>query len=112
MSRIVVMGAGIGGITQAYELKKELPREHEVVLVSDSDRFEFTPSNPWVAVGWRQQEKITINLPELMKKHGIEFHSQGVRRLHPHENRLEMEFDGSIDYDYLVIATGPRLAFE
>ena len=48
MSRIVVMGAGIGGITQAYELKKELPSAHEIVLVSDSDQFEFTPSNPWV----------------------------------------------------------------
>jgi len=112
MSKIVVMGAGIGGITQAYELKKELRNEHEVVLVSDSDRFEFTPSNPWVAVGWRQQEKITIRLPDLMKKHGIEFHSQGVRRLHPEKNCLEMNDDGVIDYDYLVIATGPRLAFE
>lgn len=112
MSRIVVMGAGIGGITQAYELRKELPGEHEIVLVSDSDKFEFTPSNPWVAVGWRKQEKITINLPDLMQKYGIEFHSQGVRRLHPAENRLEMQDDGSIDYDYLVIATGPRLAFE
>ncbi len=112
MSRIVVMGAGIGGITQAYELKKELPSAHEIVLVSDSDQFEFTPSNPWVAVGWREQEKITVNLPDLMQKHGIEFHSQGVRRLHPAENRLEMHDDSSINYDYLVIATGPRLAFE
>ncbi len=112
MSKIVVMGAGIGGIKQAYELRKELRKEHQVVLVSDSDRFEFTPSNPWVAVGWREPEKITIELPELMRKYGIEFHSQGVRRLHPDKNCLEMNDDGTIDYDYLVIATGPRLAFE
>ncbi len=112
MSKIVVLGAGIGGITQAYELKKALRKEHQVVLVSDSDRFEFTPSNPWVAVGWREPKKITIELPDLMQKHGIEFHSQGVRRLHPDKNSLEMNDDGKIDYDYLVIATGPRLAFE
>ena len=112
MARIVVMGGGIGGITQAYELKKALPGEHEVVLVSDSSRFEFTPSNPWVAVGWRQRDKTTLELPGLMLKHGIEFHGQGVRKLHPNENRLEMSDDASIDYDYLVISTGPKLAFE
>lgn len=112
MARIVVMGAGIGGTTQAYELRKELARNHQVVLVSDSDHFEFTPSNPWVAVGWREQQKISIELPDLMKKHGIEFHSQGVRRLQANKNQLQMNDDAVIDYDYLVIATGPKLAFD
>ena len=46
MATIIVMGAGIGGISQAYELQKELGRQHRVIVVSDSDRFEFTPSNP------------------------------------------------------------------
>ncbi len=112
MAKIVVMGAGVGGISQAYELRKELGHAHQIVLVSDSERFEFTPSNPWVAVGWRKAQQTTVVLPALMQKHGIEFHSQGVRRLHPAENRLELYDDSSIDYDYLVIATGPRLAFE
>ena len=112
MARIVVMGAGIGGISQAYELRKEVGKEHKVILVSDSDRFEFTPSNPWVAVGWRTGKKITVDLPRLMDKYGIEFHSQGVRRLHPQHNHLEMNNDEVIDYDYLVIATGPKLAFD
>ena len=112
MAKIVVMGAGIGGITQAYELRKELSKDHKIVLVGDSERFEFTPSNPWVAVGWRKPEQITIDLPDLMQKYGIGFSSVGVRRLHPDENRLELNDDSSIEYDYLVIATGPKLAFE
>jgi sulfide:quinone oxidoreductase len=53
MARIVVMGADIGGISQVYELREELSQEHEIFLVGDSNRFEFTPSNPWVAVGCR-----------------------------------------------------------
>jgi sulfide:quinone oxidoreductase len=106
------MGAGIGGISQAYELRKKLAKNHDIVLIGDSDRFEFTPSNPWVAVGWRKQEQITIDLPDLMKKYGIEFSGKGVKRLHPEESRLELHGDSSVDYDFLVIATGPKLAFE
>ena len=112
MARIVVMGAGIGGISQVYELRKALGKEHEIVLIGDSERFEFTPSNPWVAVGWRKQKQITVDLPDTMQKYGIEFYSQGVKRLHPDDNRLELGDGETIDYDYLVIATGPKLAFE
>ena len=112
MAKIVVMGAGIGGISQIYELRKELGKEHELVLVGDSDYFEFTPSNPWVAVGWRTGKQIKVGLRDLMKKYGIEFNGAGVRRLHADENRLEMNDDSSVEYDYLVIATGPKLAFE
>ena len=83
MAKIVVMGAGIGGISQVYELRKELGKEHEIFLVGDSDRFEFTPSNPWVAVGWRKGEQLKVDLPELMSKYGIGFSGAGVRRLHP-----------------------------
>jgi len=112
MAKIVVMGAGIGGISQVYELRKALGNDHDIVLVGDSDHFEFTPSNPWVAVGWRKAEQIKVNLPELMSKYGIQFNSSGVQRLHPEENRLELNDESSISYDYLVIATGPKLAFE
>ena len=112
MPKIVVMGAGIGGITQAYELREVLARDHEIVLIGDSERFEFTPSNPWVAVGWRKAGQITVDLPDLMQKYGITFSSAGVRRVHAEESRLELNDDSSVDYDYLVIATGPKLAFD
>jgi sulfide:quinone oxidoreductase len=112
MAKIVVMGAGIGGMSQVYELRQTLGKAHDIVLVSDSDRFEFTPSNPWVAVGWRKEKQITIELPDLMRKYGIEFHGHGVKRVHPAANRIELNDGETIDYDFLVIATGPKLAFE
>lgn len=112
MATIAVMGAGIGGISQIYELRKTLGKKHRLILIGDSDRFEFTPSNPWVAVGWRKEKQVTVALPKLMEKYGIEFSSKGVRRVHPAENSLELNDGSFINCDYLVIATGPRLAFD
>ena len=112
MANIVVIGAGIGGITQVYELREELGQEHDILLIGDSETFEFTPSNPWVAVGWRKPKQITIELPKLMQKYGIGFSAVGARRVHPDKNTVELNDDTTVSYDYLVIATGPRLAFE
>ena len=112
MATIAVVGAGIGGISQVYELNNEFDGQHHIVLIADSDRFEFTPSNPWVAVGWRKPEQIVVDLPGLMAKHNIEFSSEGVKRIEPEDNRLVLNDDSHVDYDFLVIATGPKLAFE
>lgn len=112
MARITVLGAGIGGISMAYELKKALGGEHAITLISNNPYFQFTPSNPWVGVGWRTKENITVELAPLMAKHGITFVRGSAARLHPAENRLALADGAGHDYDYLVVATGPELAFD
>lgn len=62
MAQIVVLGAGLGGVMAAYELRKELGREHGVMLIGQGPRFQFVPSNPWVAVGWRDRDDIEVDL--------------------------------------------------
>jgi hypothetical protein len=47
----------------AYELRAKVGRQAEVVVVSDSARFHFVPSNPWVALRWRKPEDIKVHLP-------------------------------------------------
>ncbi len=111
MARIVIMGAGIGGIPTAYEMREKARPEDEIIVISDSPTFHFVPSNPWVAVNWRKPDDIKVDLEPCFSKKKIKFNSSGVRRVHPSENRLELGDDSSLDYDFLVIATGPRLAF-
>ena len=61
MAHIVVLGAGTGGMPCAYELRAELGKEHEITLVNSQDYFQFVPSNPWVAVGWRDRSSTSAN---------------------------------------------------
>ncbi|GMU69263.1 MAG: sulfide-quinone reductase [Steroidobacteraceae bacterium] len=112
MAHVIVVGAGIGGVPCAYELRKRLPDRHQVTLIGSSERFEFTPSNPWVAVGWREQAKVSVHLPERMRRRGIDFRAQPVTHIDAEGSALTLADGRRLTYDYLVIATGPQLAFD
>lgn len=112
MAHIVILGAGIGGISMAYDLRETLGKSHEISLVSNTSYFQFVPSNPWVGVGWRSQKDITVELAPLMQKFGITFVQKSAKRLDPAANAIHFADDTSLTYDYLVIATGPELAFD
>ena len=110
--RIIVLGAGLGGTIAAYEIRAAVKDKAEVLTISDTDTYSFVPSNPWVAVRWREPEAIQIHLPPIFAKKGIGFSSVGAKRIHPDEKRVELNDGESVSYDYLVIATGPDLAFD
>jgi sulfide:quinone oxidoreductase len=112
MARIVVMGAGLGGMSASYELRETLGKGHEIVLVGKGETFGFTPSNPWLAVGWRRQEEITLSVAEHVGRHGIRFDGSGVERIEADDNAVVTGSGERIDYDYLMICTGPKLAFD
>ena len=112
MAEIVILGAGIGGLPMAYDMRKRARPQDKVIVVSNVDYFHFVPSNPWVAVNWRTRDDIQFPLGPHLEKKGIEFIPVGAKRLHAEENRLELMDGGSVKYDYLVIATGPKLAFD
>ncbi|TAN51725.1 MAG: NAD(P)/FAD-dependent oxidoreductase [Methylococcaceae bacterium] len=112
MASIVVLGAGIGGIPMAYEMKELARKEDEIIVISDSPTFHFVPSNPWVAVRWRKPDDIKIELAPVFKKKGISLIQQAAAKVRPDSNQVELADGSLVDYDYLVIATGPRLAFE
>jgi len=112
MAHVVVLGAGTGGMPAAYELRAELGKDHTVTVINESDHFQFVPSNPWVGVGWRKRKDITFPMGPALNKKNIDFIAGKVNRIDTASNRLELADGQTVDYDYLVIATGPRLAFE
>ncbi len=112
MAEILVLGAGLGGTLAAYEIAAQLRPQDRLTVVGEGPRFQFTPSNPWVAVGWRTQPDVEADLAAPMRRKGVRFVTCGARRVVPEAKRLELNDGESLAYDYLVIATGPELAFD
>ena len=112
MARIVVTGAGLGGMAAAYELRETLGMNHQISVVGQGDRFSFTPSNPWLAVGWRKTDEITLDAGKHLRAKDIAFHGSGAQRIDADARQVHTGAGETLDYDYLLICTGPKLAFE
>ena len=112
MAHLVVLGAGTGGMPAAYELRETLGKEHRITVINALDHFQFVPSNPWLSVGWRKRDDITFPLAPPLRNKGIDFIAGTVARIDAAGNRLELADGKAVNYDFLIIATGPKLAFE
>jgi len=112
MAHIVILGAGLGGMPAAYEMRAALASEHRVTVVSAVDYFQFVPSNPWVAVGWRKREEVILPVAPLLARKGIDFVPRPVTKIDAEGSRLEFADREPLAYDYLVITTGPKLSFD
>ena len=123
--RVVILGAGISGHTAALLLRKRLPREHEVVVVSPNSRWNWIPSNIWVGVGRMTKSDVTFELAPVYGKKSIVFHQAKATEIHPegdasHERPFVVAESTApatsgerieLDYDFLINATGPKLNF-
>ncbi|MFB2923684.1 MULTISPECIES: NAD(P)/FAD-dependent oxidoreductase [Aerosakkonema] len=112
MAKVVVIGAGLGGLPTAYELRHLLPKEHKVTLISDRPEFTFIPGSIRVALNLKPLEHIQLNLPELTKRHGIEWILGRVTAFNPETKRITVEENRIVDWDYVAIATGASFAFD
>lgn len=112
MAHIVILGAGIGGLPMAYDMRKWARAEDQITVVSNVDYFHFVPSNPWLAVNWRKRDDIAFPIRPYLERKGIAFKPVGAKRVHPEHNRVELVSGEMLAYDYLIVATGPKLAFE
>ncbi len=112
MAKIIVLGAGLAGMSAAYELRDTLGEGHKIVVIGDGGRFSFTPSNPWLAVGWRKAEDFTLDASGPLGRKGIDFVAAPAAEIDAKARHVRTADGQRFDYDYLVICTGPKLAFD
>lgn len=120
MAKILIVGAGFAGhfgaMTLADQLKRKgLAKQHEITVVNRSSKFNYIPSLIWVGIGQMAPKQMQFELPKVYKKMGIQFQVGRVFEVHPDEQYVKLETDtdpaARLDYDYLMMATGPLLNF-
>jgi sulfide:quinone oxidoreductase len=107
-ARIVILGAGVGGLVAARALRKRLGAEHRIAVVDRSSDHLFAPSLLWLMVGERREEQIRRPLDGLARK-GIEFVHGEVSHIDL-GRRLVQTTGGPLDFDYLIVALGAQTA--
>lgn len=111
MKKIIVLGGSFGGLTAALELRRLLGRDAEIAVVGEDDRFVFMPSLPWLIMGQRRPRDITLKVPDILAPKNIRFFHEAAERVDPDACKV-FTAKREVPYDYLVISTGPCLAYD
>jgi sulfide:quinone oxidoreductase len=110
--KLVIVGGGIGGLASAFDARHNFRPTDEITVISDRDKFYFTPSNPWIATRKRKPEDISLDLKPILSRHHVNFVHGKVSNLDTKLQEIHLDNGSKITYDYMIIATGPRLAFD
>src|SRR5690554_311293 len=108
LPRVVVIGGGFGGIAFLEKLKRE---KVQIVLFDRHNYHTFQPLLYQVSTASLEPDSIAYPLRKVFRKHqNFHFRLAEIYRIDPQENTVYSSI-GSLDYDYLVIATGTRTNF-
>jgi len=105
--RVVVLGAGFGGLELTTRLSEEFGSDADVVLIDKTDDFVFGFSKLEVMFGRASAERVRHPYRDFVKP-GVQFVAATVRKIDPIAKRVETDA-GTFDADVLVVALGADL---
>jgi NADH dehydrogenase len=112
MKRIVVVGAGFGGLEAVTELDGMFRRDRdvEILLLSDQNYLLFTPLLPQIASSYTDPRHIVQAVREIRGRKTFRFRREAVRAVDAPNRRVIVD-SGPIEYDALILASGSRTEF-
>ncbi len=112
MKRIVVVGAGFGGLQAATDLDRMFRHdpEVEILLISDQNYLLFTPLLPQIASSFTDPRHIAQAVREIRGRRKYRFRREAVRAVDVARRRVILDSE-AIEYDALVLAPGSRTEF-
>jgi sulfide:quinone oxidoreductase len=102
--RVVVLGAGFGGLELTSILSEEMGDHLDLTLIDKSDAFVFGFSKFEVMFGRKPAEAVRIPYRSIVKP-GVDFRQETITAIHP-ETRRVITDAGTYDADILVVALG------
>jgi sulfide:quinone oxidoreductase len=107
-ARVVVLGGGVGGTLVANLLDKALGRDVHITVVDPTGMHDYQPGYLYVALGQAKGHWLSREERSLLRN-GVDLAIEEAIRIHPDAGSVQLARGSSLDWDYLVIATGARL---
>jgi sulfide:quinone oxidoreductase len=104
VKRVVILGAGFGGLELASRLSDTLADEVRVTLIDQNDAFTFGFSKLDILFGRADTAAVRIPYRELAKP-GVEFRQERITAIDPAARHVTTDA-GSYEADILVVALG------
>jgi sulfide:quinone oxidoreductase len=111
MKRILILGAGFGGLASANLLRKSLQKEEcQITVIDKNQYFMMGLVNLWILSGSRRLNDSQVALNKLEAK-GIKFLNDEIISIDPSKNSVTTKTNhNKLEYDYLIVALGAELA--
>jgi sulfide:quinone oxidoreductase len=110
MERVVILGAGFGGLELASRLSEAAADAVEVVLIDQCETFVFGYSKLDVMFGRLTSESVRMAYGDIVKP-SVQFRRETVTAIDPEQRRVTTDA-GTYDADVLVVALGADIVPE
>ncbi|MFC4261854.1 NAD(P)/FAD-dependent oxidoreductase [Ferruginibacter yonginensis] len=106
-SKVIIIGNGIAGITCARHIRKY--SDFDITVISSESKYFYSRTAlMYIYMGHMKQEHTQPYEPYFWEKNRIHLIQAHVAKVSPEQNTIILEDDTSLNYDFLVIATGSK----
>lgn len=112
MKKLIILGAGTAGTIMANRLRKDLPTgEWKITIIDETREHHYQPGYLFIPFGIYKREDVVKPRANFLPR-GVDRLFEGVARIDAEANTVHLKNGEHLAYDYLIIATGTRIAPE
>ena len=108
--KILILGAGAGGISVAAKLQRKF-EDGEIAIIDPSENHYYQPL--WTVAGAGLMSKFETEKKQRdLIPSGVTWLKEGVVSIDPISQKVSLSNNQSVGYDFLVVATGLKLNWD
>lgn len=109
MKKLVILGAGTAGTMMLNKLANELDSsEWSITIVDQFETHYYQPGFLFIPFGIYNKKDVIKPKRDFFPS-GVEVIISGIDKIEPNENRVLLQNNQVLSYDYLIVATGTKI---
>jgi len=112
MRKLVILGAGTAGTIMSHKFSSALDHnEWHITIIDEDENHYFQPGFLFIPFDIYSRQDVSKPKRKFLPR-GLNVIMSAVNRIEPEKNRVLLANDVVVPYDYLIIATGAKIAPE